>query len=233
MLADALLVFLRQPRPGAVKSRLIPALGEEFAAELYRALAEEGYRRTTPREGEYQRLFFYTPEQAREEMEEWFPGEAFVLQEGSDLGARMAAAFEAAFRRGVRRAAIAGSDAPWVSREIVLDALASLQGHDLVLGPARDGGYYLVALDRPRPMLFEGMAWGTPSVLAATAERAGALGLTVRMLETLPDIDTLEDVRAEWHRLGPLLAGRVRLGGALRAALGPEASLRTKGRGHR
>ena len=73
-----------------------------------------------------------------------------------------------------------------------------------------DGGYYLLALDRSRPELFEGIAWSTPSVRAATAERAAALGLRVRMLEELPDIDTLADVRAQWGKLRPLLGKRVR-----------------------
>lgn len=208
MTREALLVFLKQPRPGAVKTRLIPALGERGAADLYRALAEEEVRRTAPRESEYRRLFFYTPAEAAAEMEAWFPGETWRPQRGSDLGERMAAAFEEAFAGGASRVAVIGSDVPWVSRDHVREALRSLDDQDLVLGPARDGGYYLLALDHPRPALFQGIAWSTPSVFAATVERAGALGLGVRILEPLPDIDTLEDLRSAWPRLRPLLAGR-------------------------
>lgn len=204
---NILLVFLKEPRPGAAKTRLAAELGDEAAAELYRALAEEVVRRTAPREGEYTRLFFFTPAPARAEMEAWFPGEMLIPQEGADLGARMAAAFEEAFRKGARRAVVVGTDVPGLSREVVRDALASLDDHDLVLGPSRDGGYYLLATDRPRPALFQGIAWSTPSVFAATVEWAGVLGLTVRVLETLTDIDSLDDVRAEWERLRPLLAG--------------------------
>jgi uncharacterized protein len=203
-----LLVFMKWPRPGTAKTRLARSLGDEAAAELYRVLAEEEIRRTAPREGEYERLFFFAPAGARAEMEAWLPGETLVPQEGADLGERLAAAFAEAFGRGARRAAVIGTDVPWVSREVVAEALASLEDHDLVLGPARDGGYYLLALDRPRPTLFSGIAWSTPSVFAATVERAEALGLGVRVLETLRDIDTLGDVRAEWERLRPLLAGR-------------------------
>ena len=211
MNGDVLLVFLKSPRPGTVKTRLIPSLGEAVAAELYRALAEEEVRRTAPRAGEYERLFFYAPAEDLAAMEAWLPGKTWIPQVGEDLGARMAAAFDLAFRRGARRAALIGSDVPWVSRETVLASLASLEDHDAVLGPSRDGGYYLVSLDRPRPALFRGIPWSTPSVLPATSERAGALGLTVRLLETLPDMDDLEDVRAEWGRLRPLLKGRASL----------------------
>ena len=105
-------------------------------------------------------------------------------------------------------------------RELVLEAFAAVDRHDVVLGPAQDGGYYLMALSRHRPGLFGGIAWGTPGVLAATAERAGAFGLTVHLLELLRDIDTIEDLRAEWHRLRPLLEKRKDLLVALESALG-------------
>lgn len=220
MTQDALLVFLKRPAAGEVKTRLAAALGSAVAADLYRVLAEEVVRRTAPREAEYARLLFFTPPEARGEMEAWLPGEAWLAQQGADLGARMDAAFAEAFRRGARRAALVGSDSPWVSRERVLEALRSLDDHDAVLGPASDGGYYLLALDRPRPELFQGIAWSTPSVFAATVERAGALGLAVRMLGVLPDVDTLDDVRAAWDRLHPLLAGRPQLAAAVARALG-------------
>jgi hypothetical protein len=217
---DTLLVFLKAPRPGAVKTRLCAALGDEAAARLYRALAEETVRRTTPRTGDYERLFCFAPADARVEMEAWFPAQKWMAQEGSDLGTRMSAAFDAAFLRGARRVAIVGSDAPSVSRETVAEALASLDEHDLALGPAGDGGYYLMALSRPRPSLFTGIAWSTASVFASTAERAGALGLSVRVLETLRDVDTLEDIRAERDRLRPLLEVDPALARAIDAALG-------------
>ena len=205
---DLLLVFLKAPRPGQVKSRLIPALGADAAAELYRVLAEEVIRRTAPLAGEYRRLFFFTPSDALAEVQAWFPGETLLPQEGTDLGQRMAAAFSQAFRQDARRVAIIGTDAPAVSRERVLEAFGSLDDHDVVIGPARDGGYYLLALSQSRPALFQGLAWSTPSVFASTAERAKALGLGVRVLETLGDIDTLEDVRRDWPPLRPMLAAR-------------------------
>ena len=149
-------------------------------------------------------------------METWLP------QRGEDLGARMAAAFDDAFRRGARRTAIIGTDAPSVSRERVIEAFEALDGHDVAIGPASDGGYYLLALGSPQPELFQGIAWSTPSVLAQTLERAAALRLRVRLLKPLTDVDTLADLRSEWPHLQPLLKARPSLAAALAAALEKE-----------
>jgi hypothetical protein len=205
---NVLIVFVKEPRPGAVKTRLLPALDPLSAAELYRALAEEEIRQTAPRAGEYGRLFFYAPPGSPEAMSAWLPGERFLPQRGEDLGARMSAAFDETFRRGARRAAVIGTDVPWVHRGLVAEALSTLDDHDVALGPTSDGGYYLLALRRPQPALFQGIAWSTPSVFASTMDRAAALGLRVRLLPELPDIDTLDDVRAHWPRVRPLLQGR-------------------------
>ena len=219
MSVDILLVFVKEPRPGAVKTRLVPALGAEHAAALYRALADEEIAQTAPRGREFERLFFFAPADARAALAAWLPGETLLPQEGKDLGARMSAAFDEAFRRGAARVAIVGTDAPFVSRVVVLDAFRALDDHDLVIGPAHDGGYCLLALRRAQPAIFEGIAWSTASVLRATLERAATLGLSTHRLEPLPDIDTLEDVRTEWRRLAPLLDRVPGLTAAVQAAL--------------
>jgi rSAM/selenodomain-associated transferase 1 len=218
-LADLLLVFLKWPRPGAAKTRLVPQIGAEAAADLYRLLAEEEVRGTAPDAGEYQRLLCFAPAEEGEAIARWFPGESLWPQPPGDLGGRMAEAFAEGFRRGARRVAIVGTDVPWVSRGHVLRAFAALDDHDLCLGPARDGGYYLLALPGPEPRIFEGIAWSTPRVLPDTLARAEALGLRTARLETLTDVDTLEDVRHEWARLRPLLAARPDLLQAVTEAL--------------
>jgi rSAM/selenodomain-associated transferase 1 len=205
---NVLIVFVKEPRPGAAKTRLTPSLSAADAAEVYRVLAEEEIRNTAPRPGEYTRLFFFDPSSAPEAMSEWLPEETLVPQRGTDLGARMSTAFDEAFHRGARRAAVIGTDVPWVTRALVAEAFAALGEHDVVLGPTADGGYYLLATDRPRPELFRAVAWSTSSVLASTVERAGALGLKVHMLRPLTDIDTIDDLRSHWDELQPLLAGR-------------------------
>jgi rSAM/selenodomain-associated transferase 1 len=202
----ALLVFLKAPRAGEVKTRLASAVGAAASAAFYRVLADEEIRRTTPAAGEYTRLFLFAPADAEAEIAAWLPGETLLPQRGAELGARMAEAFADAFAGGAQRVAIIGTDVPWVSRESVIEAFTALDRADLVVGPSDDGGYYLLAIARPRPELFEGVVWGSASVLAATLQKAEALNLRVRQLARLPDIDTLEDVHAAWEQLRPLLA---------------------------
>jgi rSAM/selenodomain-associated transferase 1 len=216
---DVLLVFSKAPRPGEVKTRLAEAIGARAAAELYQVLAAEVMRRTQPASREYRRVVFFTPGDARPDMESWMPGETFLAQQGSHLGDRMARAFDEVFRAGARRAVLVGSDVPRLSRQHVVEALSLLDQHDLALGPARDGGYYLVALRQSRPSLFDELAWSTPAVLERTIERAGAAGLRVGLLEALPDIDTLEDVRHEWASVSALIED-ARLRAHLEAVLG-------------
>jgi hypothetical protein len=211
MASQALIVFVKYPEPGTVKTRLMPALGAETAAELYRALCEEVLQATVPRPGEYERLVFFAPPEAAVAVRAWLPGVRVFPQAGADLGARMAAAFARAFERGAERVALIGTDAPAVSRQTVLDALAALDDADVVLGPAEDGGYYLLALGRPRPELFEGVSWSTATVLDETVARAEGAGLRSRLLARLGDIDTLEDLRAQWAGVSSLLESRPNL----------------------
>jgi rSAM/selenodomain-associated transferase 1 len=202
-----LIIFVKGPEPGAVKTRLVPLLGARGAAELYRLLAEAELRATAPVADDYQRLVFFTPETARDRVAQWLPGEVLVPQAAGDLGARMSSAFAEAFARGAERVALVGSDVPWVTRELVVEALEALDTHDLAIGPALDGGYYLLALPRPQPELFEGIAWSSAGVLEATVCRAATLRLSVHHLAPLPDIDTPDDLHREWGRIEPLLAG--------------------------
>lgn len=202
-MTDALIVFLKHPTPGRVKTRLAAALGAEDAAAVYRAMAEELMRRT--RSDRLRRLAFHAPEAARDAMEAWLPGEEWRVQSGRDLGERMHRAFEAAFGLGARRVAIVGTDLPWLGEADVLEATGALERADVVVGPARDGGYYLLALRRPVPELFERVAWSTDAVLATTLERARSLGLAVHRLALRNDIDTPEDLQAEWPALRALI----------------------------
>jgi len=219
----ALIIFLKSPEPGPVKTRLVPLLGARGAAELYRLLAEAELRATAPAADDYQRLVFFAPETARDRVARWLPGEVLVPQAAGDLGARMSSAFEEAFARGAARVALVGSDVPWITRQHVVEALDALHTHDVAIGPALDGGYYLMALPKPRPELFEGVAWSTTGVLETTLQRAASLGLSVHRLAPLPDIDTPDDLRREWGRLEPLLAASP-LGRQIAARIAPPRS---------
>jgi rSAM/selenodomain-associated transferase 1 len=190
-----------------VKTRLVPLLGADLAARFYRALAEETLRLTTPEGGAYERWLAFSPPEARDEIAAWLAGEELLPQEGHDLGARMAAAFDEVFRRGARRAVVIGTDVLGLSRQIVLESFAALDDDETqpVLAPAQDGGYCLLGLTRPCPELFESIAWSTPSVLEATLARARALGLRPRLLAPLIDVDTPEDMKRDWDRLAEIL----------------------------
>jgi rSAM/selenodomain-associated transferase 1 len=220
-----LVVFVKEPRPGAVKTRLAAAIGDEDAARLYRVFVEAVLVATTPQAGEYERLVFFDPPEAAERIRSWLPSGRLRKQARGDLGARMAAAFARCFDRGAGRVALVGTDAPALGRADVLAAFAELAAHDVVLGPAYDGGYYLVALRAPQPSLFDGMAWSTSSVLDETLARAAAAGLSVARLRPLRDVDTLDDVRAEWAALAPLLRGQPALRDRLAARGGPRGGM--------
>jgi rSAM/selenodomain-associated transferase 1 len=194
----SLLVFAKAPEPGLVKTRLAASVGAAAAADLYRVLAERVLAQTAPMGAEYVRVVVADGIDAARS---WFPGEVCVPQAPGDLGARMAAAAAWAFGRGDERVVLVGTDVPGLGRAHVRAALQALDQHDLVLGPAMDGGYYLIALRRPQPELFEGIAWSTRAVFEATLARARRLGLRVTRLSSLGDIDTLEDLEREWPRM--------------------------------
>jgi rSAM/selenodomain-associated transferase 1 len=196
MSGRTLVVFVKHPAPGEVKTRLAAAIGPGPAARLYRALAERVLEETTPRMQDYERLVLFDPPQALARMREWLPGVRLAAQAAGDLGERMADAFRRAFGRGAGRVALVGTDAPGVTRDTVLQAFDALEEADVALGPAEDGGYYLIALREPRPELFADVAWSTPAVREQTLARAAAAGLSVRELRPLRDVDTLEDLRA-------------------------------------
>jgi uncharacterized protein len=208
---------VKHPTPGAVKTRLAASIGPEAAAGLYRSLAEHVIEATTPAVGEYERLVFFDPPESLAQTRAWLPGVRLLAQRGADLGARMADAFARAFARGASRVAIVGTDALSLSRETVTEALCALDGADVVIGPTTDGGYYLLALREPRPELFAGIAWSTPAVAAQTRSRAA--GLAVHDLPVERDVDTLEDLRAEWPAVRELLARQPDLRDALEARL--------------
>jgi rSAM/selenodomain-associated transferase 1 len=218
-----LIVFVKHPTPGAVKTRLVPLLGAETAAALYRALVEHVLEATSPQATDYERLVFYDPAQTASAMRQWLVGGRLRQQRGDSLGGRMAEAFVRAFARGAGRVVLAGSDVPSLGRADVAAAFSALDGADVVLGPALDGGYYLVGLTAPQGGLFERIEWSTARVLPQTLERAAAAGLKVAQLEPKSDVDTPADLRAAWADVLPALRRDPELRAELERALAREA----------
>jgi uncharacterized protein len=196
--AQVLGIFVKAPIPGRVKTRLAEHIGPSGAADVYwrlgrhvvRSAAGSGYRTTV----------WFTPRREAAFVRKWLAGVArggvaFHPQVGASLGARLVTAFADEFADGARRVVMIGSDCPGVDRRLVREAFAALGERDVVLGPARDGGYYLIGLAAPRPALFRGIPWSTAAVAVETRVRARALGLSCRLLRALRDVDTARDAR--------------------------------------
>jgi hypothetical protein len=205
------IVFAKAPVPGGVKTRLAPAIGPWRSARLHATLVERALKialaarvgsvelHVAPRRhGFFQRLHRQT-------------GVRLRPQRGADLGERMAAAIAGALRRH-RLVVLIGSDCPALRASDLRRAVGLLRGAaDVVLAPAEDGGYVLVGLRRPRPQLFDAIAWGEASVFESTVRRARAQGLALRALRTLWDVDRpqdLERLRALRHPAGSRRSAR-------------------------
>lgn len=193
----SLIIFARVPEAGRVKTRLAAGIGEAPALSAYVSLANLviGAVRQSAR---YSITVAYAPENGGRAMREWL-GTSVTLapQDGGDLGARMAAAIDDALRAGAERVVIIGTDCPDISATVVEDAFERLETADVVLGPASDGGYYLVGMSRLHAPLFENVPWSTPDTLRITLEHARMLDLSVALLDVQRDIDTADDWR-DW-----------------------------------
>ena len=191
---ERLILCLKAPRPGFVKTRLAAALGAEAACAAYRQLVETLLPRLA---GIADVELRFSPDDARPDIAPWLRRGWTAAPQGSgDLGARLARATREAFAAGARRVAVIGSDCPRVTAEDIKSAWAALAQHDVVLGPAMDGGYWLVALRAPEPRLFADITWSTGAVLEQTLAQARAAGLSVKLLRELSDVDTPKD----WER---------------------------------
>jgi rSAM/selenodomain-associated transferase 2/rSAM/selenodomain-associated transferase 1 len=193
---ERLIIFSRYPVPGNTKTRLIPLLGAEAAADLHRRMTEftlHKMRDLAIRDSLGIEVYFAGGDASV--MKEWLGDELVYRDQGNgDLGSRMLHAFRDAFQDGAERTVIIGTDCPALSSAIVQRAFTELGRHDLVLGPARDGGYYLIGAQRPLPELFSGVAWGTGEVLQTTLGIADRVGLSVALLDQLDDVDQPADL---------------------------------------
>lgn len=200
--ADALAVMAKAPLPGTVKTRLVPPLTAEQAAELYRALLVDQFEQLRHFSGAA-RYVFYAPAGAREILRDLGGSDyAYRAQSDGDLGARMEQVFAELWRLGHRNIVLIGSDLPALPLQIVNDAFTRLARKEaqVVLGPSGDGGYYLIGMNQAAPEIFEDMTWSHDRVLADTMVRLDGLGLSYSMLPTWFDLDVAED----FQRLGTL-----------------------------
>lgn len=193
----ALIIFVRPPEAGKVKTRIAAEAGAETALAVYRKLL--AHTLDTVREAAAVKYVFYAGAVPARDIWSEAGFERLPQAEG-DLGARMESAVREVLHRGHPAAVIIGSDCPDLTVTHIRDSFAALRQSDLALGPARDGGYYLLALRSVHPFLFRDMAWSTEGVRAETLKRAAAAGLSVQLLPELSDVDHWADVPAAWQQ---------------------------------
>lgn len=186
-----LMIFIRNPEMGKVKTRLASDVGDTEALRIYQRLLETT-RKVAGKVKAGKQLWYSTfvdPKDA-------WPEEHFEkqLQPQGDLGKRMATAFTNAFETGFQKVVIIGSDCPGISSELIENAFDKLSDHNVVVGPANDGGYYLLGMSSFWD-LFENVAWSSPKVLPETIKKMRKFGLKYFMLPELTDLDTIEDLK--------------------------------------
>ena len=188
-----LLIFLKEPTPGQVKTRLSRSLGEMAASEIYRACIELTLERL--RLFRREATLYVSPPQALDEMRSWLGDWLLRPQQGRTLGERLTRATEEVFADGTRQIIVIGTDSPWLTAEDIEEAFRVLHSTDVVIGPAQDGGYYLIGLAKQAPGLFDHISWSTTRVYAETLHNAHALGLRVERLRRGYDIDHVKDLK--------------------------------------
>ena len=193
----ALLIFVRRPEAGKVKTRIARRAGEAAALWIYHQLLR--HTRRVADEVKADRYVFYADTPPAQDLWEETLYRKRQQVDGT-LGMRMLAAFQEVFALGYRRAVIIGSDCHTLTPAHIYEAFIRLEACDVVIGPARDGGYYLLGLNRLIPSLFEGIDWSTSRVFDQTLQRVRRQHLTAHLLDTLSDVDEWEDVPEDWKK---------------------------------
>jgi len=198
---QCLMVFAKAPIQGEVKTRLAAEIGTETATGLYRAFVSDllSMLSQTP----YPVQIHFWPPDARKQMREWLgTGYELIAQTGRDLGEKMGAAFSLAFSRNYRQAVLVGTDFPDLPTSFIHDAFAALSKSPAVIGPSKDGGYFLVGFDRDffLPAIFSGIHWGSTTVLAETAAIFKHNKTPVHYINQWADIDTHADLMEFYRR---------------------------------
>jgi len=202
MMRSTLIIFVKFPRAGEVKTRLGKSIGMEEAVEVYRQFAEHAFLLADDVESQGVRVYIFSvPGAAEKEVKKWVGRPfTFVEQEGESLGERMKNAFDRTFADGATQIVIIGTDVPELDSNTIQSALRILSTHDIVIGPSTDGGYYLLGMKSPAKNVFEGIDWSTEYVFQQTIDKVKALHLSFATLPSFTDVDTEEDYCAYLER---------------------------------
>jgi len=192
MLEESLIIFVKNPVLGKVKTRLAADIGNEKALKVYQYLLN--YTKDVLLECPFDKVVYYLDEIAFSDIFEfeYFDKE---LQNGFDLGDRMQNAIKASLDLGYKKAVLIGSDCAEITSAIIEEAFEKLNNHDVVLGPAIDGGYYLIGMQKSQKQLFKNKQWGGSNVLVDTLLDLKEKDNSYYLLPALNDVDTLEDLK--------------------------------------
>lgn len=190
-----LFIFLRFPEAGNVKTRLAKKVGIKKATKIYKRLAENTIKKIYPlHRKKVEIVIAYTPKNKGNKVKKWinYPF-TYYAQKGSNLGKRLSNAVKWGFQNKAKKIIIIGSDCPDLLASTISKAIRELSGNDIVLGPAFDGGYYLVGLNNNRNFLFKNIPWSTSKVLKRTLDKIKEAKLVYKLLPPKYDIDTFDD----------------------------------------
>lgn len=192
---NLLIIFYRNPELGKVKTRLAVTIGNEKALSIYLKLAEHTKKITEDIKAD--KLVFYSHTVEKKDL---WPDEIYqkAVQSGDDLGERMLNAFKYCFDHGYKHICIIGTDCLELNQDIIQNAFNALEQHDVVLGPAKDGGYYLLGMKKVYSDFFNNKQWSTQTVAHDTLLDVLQLKASVRLLPLLSDVDVEEDLRGQW-----------------------------------
>lgn len=194
-MAERLIIFTRYPEPGLTKTRLIPTLGAKGAATLQQQMTEYTLSKVRELQNRPLSVEVRFTGGSLSLIQDWLGSDPIYQPQGEgDLGERIARSLSVAFRAGMERIVIIGTDCPGLNANLLTKAFHHLHSHDLVLGPALDGGYYLIGLRYFILELFTDINWGTAEVLHQTVAIAKKLDLSVAYLPQLADVDRPEDL---------------------------------------
>ncbi|MDP4284757.1 MAG: TIGR04282 family arsenosugar biosynthesis glycosyltransferase [Bacteroidota bacterium] len=189
---EAVLIFVKNLIPGQVKTRLAATIGNEAALNIYGELLQHTNHITQSLDAA--KIVFYSS--YIEEHDYWHIKDfKKQIQEGNDLGERMQHAFTSAFEEGYEKAVIMGSDCPGINEEIIKSAFVTLNKCDVAIGPASDGGYYLLGMKKLHAGLFKDVEWSTDVVLSQTIDRCRRSDLSYILLPVLDDVDEEKDLK--------------------------------------
>jgi rSAM/selenodomain-associated transferase 1 len=190
------ILFVKFPEKGRVKSRLAQRMDEDLVLRLYENMVLDTIDML--RRGRFPFRICFTPPDVRDRIIEWLgQGYRAFPQTGDDLGGRMEKAFEHVFSGDVEEALLIGSDIPGLTAAVMDEAFAELLKNEAVIGPAGDGGYYLIGFKKRsfKPVIFYDMVWSTKTVFRETMDKLHNASLKVHVLPELTDVDTVEDLK--------------------------------------